>query len=243
MTDPVQPIIEAQKAYYQARALEYDEWFYRRGRYDHGPAHTRQWEAEVAAVQVHLHTANLTGHVLDVAAGTGIWTGELLRTAGHVTAIDSSAEMLEINRRRANSPHVTYIQADLFYWQPVMVYDAIFMGFWLSHVQAAQLFDFVGTMVDALKPGGKIFFVDSLPEATSTAKDMVDELSRVIQHSPPDIEQTVISRRLNDGREFKLFKIFYRPQDLIGRFEPYGINLTVTQTERFFMVGWGTKPA
>ncbi len=31
-------ILEEQKAYYRERAAEYDEWFYRQGRYDHGAA-------------------------------------------------------------------------------------------------------------------------------------------------------------------------------------------------------------
>ncbi len=33
-------ILEEQKAYYRARAAEYDEWFYREGRYDHGVVKT-----------------------------------------------------------------------------------------------------------------------------------------------------------------------------------------------------------
>ncbi len=34
-------LIEEQIAYYRARAPEYDEWFFRQGRYDHGEAFRR----------------------------------------------------------------------------------------------------------------------------------------------------------------------------------------------------------
>lgn len=40
------------------------------------------------------------GHVLDVATGTGLVAAELLRRGFRVTALDQSAEMLEVARRR-----------------------------------------------------------------------------------------------------------------------------------------------
>jgi ubiquinone/menaquinone biosynthesis C-methylase UbiE len=146
MTEDFQAIVKEQKAYYEARAREYDEWFYRQGRYDRGEEHTQQWQAEVDEVCLALQTANLSGHVVDIAAGTGIWTKELLKMADHVTALDSSDEMIEINQSRLQSDKVTYILTDLFYWQPVMAYDAAFMGFWLSHVPLALLYEFIGTV-------------------------------------------------------------------------------------------------
>ena len=36
MTEDLQGILAEQKQYYEARAQEYDEWFYRKGRYDRG---------------------------------------------------------------------------------------------------------------------------------------------------------------------------------------------------------------
>src|ERR687891_1483919 len=40
------------------------------------------------------------GHVLDVATGTGLVAAELMRRGFRATALDQSAEMLEIARRR-----------------------------------------------------------------------------------------------------------------------------------------------
>jgi demethylmenaquinone methyltransferase/2-methoxy-6-polyprenyl-1,4-benzoquinol methylase len=246
MTKILQKAIEEQKAYYQARAQEYDEWFYRQGRYDYGPEHTKQWETEAEIVRQALAEVHLTGQVLDMAAGTGIWTQELIKTADHVTALDSSEEMLELNRRRVQSDKVTYVLTDLFYWQPVMAYDGVFMGFWLSHIPSALLYDFIGTIAGALKPGGKLFFADSLAEPTATAKDMVASLvenlaSRETPSNAAESNFSTITRRLNDGREFQIVKVFYWPADLTERFRSYDIHLNVKQTDNFFLYGWGTK--
>jgi demethylmenaquinone methyltransferase/2-methoxy-6-polyprenyl-1,4-benzoquinol methylase len=242
MTEDLQRILKEQKAYYEARAQEYDEWFYRQGRYDRGTEHTKQWQAEVDEVCLALQTANLSGHVVDIAAGTGIWTKELLKMADHVTALDSSDEMIGINQSRLESDRVTYILTDLFYWQPVMAYDAAFMGFWLSHVPPAWLYEFIGTMAGALKPGGKIFFVDSLLEPSSTARGQTQDLAqRKWESTLSKSRQITVRRRLNDGREFEIVKVFYDPQDLIQRFSAQNIPITVKKTERFFLYGWGTK--
>ena len=39
-------LLDEQIEYYRARAPEYDEWFFRRGRYDRGEGHRRAWFAE-----------------------------------------------------------------------------------------------------------------------------------------------------------------------------------------------------
>ncbi len=243
MAEDMQDILAEQKSYYEARAHEYDEWFHRQGRYNRGADHTRQWQAEVSVVRHALQTAQLTGHVVDIAAGTGLWTQELLKTADHVTAIDSSAEMLDYNRQKLQSAKVTYVTTDLFYWQPVVAYDAVFMGFWLSHVPLSQLYEFIGTVAGALKPGGKLFFVDSLFEPTSMARDHnTDDLAQEFHTSGPGASREVtVRRRLNDGREFDIVKVFYDPHDLAERFGTHNIPITVKKTDNFFLYGWGTR--
>lgn len=244
MSEDLRGILDEQKAYYQARAQEYDDWFYRRGRYDRGAEHTKQWEAEVEEIRRALQTANFSGHVVDIAAGTGIWTHELLKTADHITAIDSSEEMLELSRHKVHSDQVTYIITDLFYWQPVMAYDAAFMGFWLSHVPPSQLYEFIGTVAGALKLGGKIFFIDSLLEPTSSARDHTESLIHREQASGlSKSQQVTIRRRLSDGQEFDIIKVFYDPHELVERFGTHNMPVTVKTTDNFFLYGWGTKVA
>jgi len=243
MTEELHDVLAEQKQYYEARAQEYDEWFYRHGRYNRGDVHTQQWLAEIEVVRHALRTANLTGHVVDIAAGTGIWTQELLKTADHVTAIDSATEMLDFNRQKLQSNKVSYVATDLFYWQPVVAYDAAFMGFWLSHVPLSQLYEFIGTVAGALQPGGKVFFVDSLLEPTSMASDHdFETLSQQVQtFGVSQSKQIKVRRRLNDGREFDIVKVYYDPHDLVERFGSHNLPVTVKKTENFFLYGWGTK--
>jgi hypothetical protein len=51
----------------------------------------------------------------------------------------------------------------------------------------------------ALKPQGRVFFIDSRFEPTSSAED----------HTLPDKQSTIANRHLNDGREFQIVKIYY----------------------------------
>src|SRR4051812_5776567 len=96
-------IIDAQMAYYRARAAEYDEWFFRQGRYDHGPERRAEWFVEVGAIERELTEAVRDGDVLELACGTGLWTRHLAAHNTRVLAVDASAEVIAINRDRVRS--------------------------------------------------------------------------------------------------------------------------------------------
>jgi demethylmenaquinone methyltransferase/2-methoxy-6-polyprenyl-1,4-benzoquinol methylase len=226
---PRDGILQQQIDYYRARAAEYDCWFRREGRYDRGPAMKARWFNEVELVCQALHEFAPFGDVLDLAAGTGIWTEELARYADAVTAVDASAEVLAINRKRVNGTPVEFIQADLFDWHPLRTFDVAFFGFWLSHVPPERFDPFWSMVRSCLKPGGRVFFVDSLREATSTASD----------HGLPSRNTIVAARRLDDGREFNVVKVFYEPETLQQRLEAMGWVVDVRSTENYFLYGAG----
>lgn len=231
MSEFTPEFLARQQAYYDARAPEYDEWWDRQGRYDHGSEANAQWFRERDEVYAALADLRLTGHALELACGTGNWTGALAQTAERVTAVDGSAEMLEINRRRTQLPNVDYVQADLFRWEPAQKYDAVVFGFWLSHVPPAQLDPFLARVRRALRPGGVVFFVDSRRDPLTTTAD---------QPLPPE-EQSWLVRRLRDGREFPIIKLFYEPTALQTRFRDHALEVEVRETERFFLYGGGVR--
>ena len=154
-------LLAEQRAYYEARAPEYDEWWQRRGRYDRGPELAEEWDREVAQVAAALETFGATGDVLELAGGTGWWTARLARTAGHLTVVDSSPESLELNRKRVARPDVDYLVADLITWQPSRTYDVVFFSFWLSHVPRPRFSDFWSLVRSCLAPGGRVFLIDN----------------------------------------------------------------------------------
>jgi demethylmenaquinone methyltransferase/2-methoxy-6-polyprenyl-1,4-benzoquinol methylase len=79
---------------------------------------------------------------------------------------------------------------------------------------------------ETLLPNGRIFFIDSLLEESSSARD----------HAPLD-RSGISRRRLNDGSEFDIVKIFYQPQELEARLRGLGWRGWVRTTERFFLYG------
>ena len=226
----IHELIAEQIAYYRARAPEYDEWFLRRGRYDRGPEANARWFEEAATVRTALDRFHPAGDVLELACGTGLWTEQLLTTARSVMAVDAAPEVLEINRQRLHSTKVRYVQADLFTWRPEERFDAVFFGFWLSHVPPQRFEAFWQIVADPLKPGGRMFFVDSKFDPTSTARD----------HTPVDPVQGEALRRLNDGREYRVVKIFYARAELQDRLRLLGWNTTVSETPHYFIYGEGS---
>lgn len=224
--------LQQQIEYYRARAPEYDEWFYRSGRYDHGPAHTKQWQREVEIVQRQLHSGTRCQHILELAPGTGIWTQELAQLGERVTALDASPEMIAINRAKLAAKHVEYVLCDLFQWRPQQQVDMVFFGFWLSHVPADKLSSFLQAVRTALRPGGRLFIVDSREPDSSNPRTGTQSLSA-------DRQQ----RELKDGRRYEIVKIYYDPQTLSAILREHGFDIQVQATDNFFLYADGLRSA
>ena len=75
-----------------------------------------------------------SGPILELAAGAGPWTRNLVETVASVTPVDASSEVARLNAERMTSSRVWYVRADLFEWRLDTLYDFVFFGFWLSHV-------------------------------------------------------------------------------------------------------------
>ena len=233
--EPSDSLIKSQIEYYRARSGEYDDWFFRRGRYDRGAEHNAAWFRDVEIVAKAVDAWTPHGSVLDLAAGTGLWTERLAARATSVTAVDASPEVLHINRDRieasGHGSRVSYIEADLFGWAPEVLYDGIFFGFWLSHVPPERFDNFWNTLRDWLAPDGSVCLVDSRYDPTSTARD----------HRLEGEDATMVSRKLDDGREFRIFKLFYRASSLTERLAGLGWSAALQETENYFLYGTVTR--
>jgi demethylmenaquinone methyltransferase/2-methoxy-6-polyprenyl-1,4-benzoquinol methylase len=219
-------ILQEQIQYYRERASEYDEWFFRQGRYDRGENHRQQWFSEVTEVEEALRSATPAGDILELACGTGLWTQHLVPFATHLTAVDASPEVIALNQRRVASASVEYIVTDLFNWTPNQKFDFIFFGFWLSHVPMEQFAPFWQMVKGALKPNGRVFFVDSRFTQESTARN----------HEALN-QQGYSERKLNDGRTYRIVKIFYEPSQLQESLQSLGLLGHVHYTENYFLYG------
>ena len=212
-------VLAEQRAYYKARAAEYDEWWQRRGRFDRGPESAEEWDREVAQVAAALDTFGARGDVLELAGGTGWWTAHLARTAGHLTVIDSSPESLELNRKRVGRPDVDYLVADLITWQPPRTYEVVFFSFWLSHVPRSRFSGFWSFVRSCLAPGGRVFLIDNRSESPDP----------YVIRRDSDLE----IRRVHDGREFQVVEVFYEPQELQSLLDHEGWTARLDATPWF----------
>jgi demethylmenaquinone methyltransferase/2-methoxy-6-polyprenyl-1,4-benzoquinol methylase len=194
-----QRLIEEQQRYYSARAPEYDDWWLRRGRYDFGLEANERWFADAHEVEKALEAFGPSGRVVELAAGTGLWTRHLVRYADALTAVDAAPETFELNRARVDG-EVEYVVADIFAWEPPQRFDVCFFGFWLSHVPPSRFAEFWRLVDRALEPEGRFFLVDSADTTPGAPSLQLDEhRSR---------------RTLADGREFEVVKRWYEPEAL-----------------------------
>ena len=214
-------VLGEQKRYYAERAPEYDDWWYRRGRYELEPDALARWQADAAEAEAALEAFVTGDTVLELAAGTGIWTRKLARLAGRVVAVDANAETLAIT-----TPEAELVRADVFEWRPDERFELVFFSFWLSHVPEERFAEFWALVRAALVPGGRVFLVDS------GAGDSA--------HTGTDQTHGEETRSLADGRTFRIVKRRWEPAELAERVRPLGFELELRDTANgHFLYGGG----
>ena len=105
------------------------------------------------------------------------------------------------------------------------------MSFWLSHVPYDRFEEFWTKVRSALTDGGSAYVIDSGWDMTSSATN----------HVRPDRENGVAARKLNDGSEYRIVKIFHEPEDLARRLAALGLASRIVHTPRYFIHGAVTR--
>jgi demethylmenaquinone methyltransferase/2-methoxy-6-polyprenyl-1,4-benzoquinol methylase len=218
-------------AYYEARAPEYDDWYLRRGRYARGPIHDAAWNAELDAAGRWLDDLPIRGEIVELAAGTGWWS-PLLASKGELSLYDAASAPLDRARERLVAHGLrAHLHLRDAWAEPDRRVDAVFTGFWLSHVPRDRLAAFLDVVRRWLRPGGIFAFIDSLLDPQSSAAD----------HPAPADDVSV--RRLDDGRQFTIVKVYYEPRELEAALRSAGFEgVSVTTTGRFFVTGFARAP-
>jgi SAM-dependent methyltransferase len=202
-SDHLEDLLAEQIAYYRSRANEYDK------------TGLVGVDEEGRRLHAALESFEPRGRILELACGTGQWTGELAATAQRVTAVDSSPEALAINRAAVADPRVEYIEADLFTWEPSERYDAVFFAFWLSHVPPERFEAFWAMVAGSLVPEGRVFFIEDRPSLAA------------YEQPAPGQPKHVVRRTLLDGRSFRAIKAFRDPAWIAQRLRELGWAIEV----------------
>jgi SAM-dependent methyltransferase len=212
--DELGQLLAAQIAYYRARAPQYLNEVL-------DVLHDAGIEAVVGSFAP-------VGHVLELACGPGTWTSKLLESAQTVTAVDASPEMLAIARERVgHDRRIRFVLADLFMWRPDRRYDAVFFGFWLSHVPLERFAEFWALLDDCLVPGGRVLFVD---DAYRPSDELVEGAG-----------SSAVRRRLSDGTAHRAVKVPHTPRALEARLAQLGWDIEVCQAKGQFYWGAGGR--
>jgi demethylmenaquinone methyltransferase/2-methoxy-6-polyprenyl-1,4-benzoquinol methylase len=220
--------------YYAARAAEYDDWYLRRGRYERGPIHDAAWNAELDAAGRWLDALPIGGRIVELAAGTGWWS-PLLAGKGELWMSDAAEAPLERARDRLLAhglrAHLHVRDAWAEPETPPAPADALFAGFWLSHVERDRTAAFLELTGRWLAPGGRLALIDSLPDPQSGALD----------HPDPAGDRAI--RRLDDGREFEIVKVHRTLDEIEAGLAAAGFTgIELRSTGRFFVLATARWP-
>lgn len=174
------------KAYYHARAHEYDDWWRGRGLY--ADRSRPGWDEELGELRATL-AALPPVRTLDVACGTGAFLTCAL--PGEVTGLDQSEAMIELARR--NVPDATFVVSDALSLPfPDGTFERLFTSYFYCHLEEPDRQRFLG-------------------EARRVARELVVVGSH---RSESEAAERWEQRVLKDGTTWQVFKRVFEPDEL-----------------------------
>ena len=173
------------KAYYEARAREYDDWVYGAGLF--AERHHPDWHQERERMQETV-AAMPIARTLDIACGTGWLTQHL---PGEVVGLDSSPSMLEVAAERI--PDAEFLVGDALDLPfEDGAFERITTGHFYGHLEEP---DRVRFLEEARRVASELVVIDS---ALHDDVDAVEWQERV----------------LNDGSRWEVYKRYFVASEL-----------------------------
>ena len=202
------------KAYYAARAKEYDQIYAKPER-----------QADLRLIEQWLPTKFAGARVLEIASGTGYWTQHIAPVATSIVGVDASAETIQIAKSRPNNMRAQWVVGDAYALPvPDELYDAAFAGFWFSHVPLARQQEFLLGLNNTLRSGARVVMLDNLyVEGNSTPL------------TEPDSEgNTYQSRNLVDGSVYRVLKNYPTELALCELVAPFSVQPRYTEWQYYW---------
>ena len=174
------------KAYYDARAPEYDDWYLGLGRFDE--LDRENWDEDVRELE-HAVAALPPARTLDVACGTGFLTRHL---RGDVTGLDQSDRMLTIARER--TPGATFVRSDALELPfDDGAFERLFTGHFYGHLEEK---DRVRFLDEARRVAAELVVVDTIRRPDRGAAQWEERI-------------------LGDDTRWEVFKRYFEPRQLL----------------------------
>jgi demethylmenaquinone methyltransferase/2-methoxy-6-polyprenyl-1,4-benzoquinol methylase len=204
--------------YYAKRAKEYERIYAKPER-----------QADLYALRTRIRGMLSGRKVLELACGTGYWTEVYAAAAAQVTALDLNEEVLEIARAKAHAGTVEFVRGSAYEVPDFgRRHDALFAGFWWSHVPLEKLDAFLEHARSSVAPGALIAFLDNrYVEGSSTPVTRSDAEGNGYQ-----------TRKLDDGSAHEVLKNFPDASELIQRASRHGWGANVELLEYYWLLTW-----
>lgn len=206
-------------AYYARRASEYERIYARPER-----------QSDLSALSARIGGLFAGRNVLELACGTGWWTPVIAQGAARVTALDLNEEVLAIARAKdLPAGKVEFMRGSAFEIPDFgRRHDALFAGFWWSHVRLEELDAFLASAVAAIAPGSLVAFLDNrYVEGSSTPVSRRDAQGNSYQ-----------LRQLADGSSHEVLKNFPDTGELVERASRCGTDAHVELLEYFWLLSF-----
>jgi SAM-dependent methyltransferase len=169
-----------------------DDWFLRRGAFEHGAIHDTAWHAELDMVTRWLDGQPLAGRILEPAAGVGFFS-PLLAGKGELHASDPDGAALDIARQRLVAHRLL---AHLHVRDPWVrppaeepPADALVASFLLGRVRGAGLDTATQLLRDRLRDGGVLAIIDLRPDPAGGPPP-----GMAWSHHAPEVLEAAITR-------------------------------------------------
>ena len=208
--------------YYSERANEYELIY-----------HKPERQNDLIKLRATVGTAFKDKDVLEIACGTGYWTEVIATSASSITAMDYSAEVIEIaGHKNYNNCNVEFIQDDAFVLSRInKIFDACFQGFWISHVYKNRLEPFFKNLHNKLAAGAYVMIMDNkYVEGSSTPISRKDNEGNTYQQ-----------RKLKDGTTYEILKNFPAEEELYSYLKNLSTEFRFTETEYYWVAEYRTK--
>jgi SAM-dependent methyltransferase len=147
-----------------ARAFP-DDWYLRRGPFEHGAIHDTAWNAELDVVTRWIDGLGLHGRIDEPAAGTGFFS-PLLAEQGELHASDEDGDALDLARDRLVAHR---LRAHIHVADPWTVTepgraDGVLAAFLTGRVRGAGLDRALASLRERLAAGGRLALIDLRPD-------------------------------------------------------------------------------
>ncbi len=207
--------------YYDRRAAEYEAIY-----------HKPERQADLLEATTLLQSIFKNRQVLEIACGTGYWTQRIAEVAHSVHAIDVNKSVIEIARNKHYSrQNLLFEVGDLYEIPPLQCAEALFGGFIWSHISKQNLANFIGQCNRLVKAGGNIVFMDNRYVPGSGTP-----ISRRDEHG-----NTYQTRHLQNGEAYSILKNFPEKTELEETLRPNANQLSITETEFFWICQYEPK--